>query len=378
MKQSKVSPSDIVLAGRFDDLWVNPTRENVEYLLNQVIKGNNLAKKWMPRLNSKNHNTANVLRKVVGANQRGYRKLIKSTYTVEHKLSYAVENESSHLEELFGDKNVDHPLVNEIDFEKVPSLAMTKYSRAFSRREDTRDRFNDYLENVKNGKAKVNTSTATVRDAKKLSNANDVIAKEIVKRETVGLDINAIVVLDTSASMTWSGDKGIGIPYDNALAIAHAVSTNSTYEKNKVISFSSEPKLMEIKGDTLKEQYDSMYTGDCSNTDLAKVFEILKGLEKYPDYVIVLSDMEFDRGSNTSMKEWKKLLKDNGAETKLIWWNLNQRNRTSPEFNPDGSIFMSGYDVSSLMMLPGVIDTEEFIDKVLAEYKKNLSKKQVF
>ena len=60
---------------------------------------------------------------------------------------------------------------------------------------------------------------------------------------------------------------------------------------------------MTIKGDTLKEKYNSMYTGDCSNTDFGKVMELLKGLKKYPEYLIVLSDMEFDCGSNQSKEE---------------------------------------------------------------------------
>ena len=34
MKQTDVSPADIVLAGRYDDLIYNPTDENLSYFLN--------------------------------------------------------------------------------------------------------------------------------------------------------------------------------------------------------------------------------------------------------------------------------------------------------------------------------------------------------
>lgn len=379
MKQAGNNPKEIVTVGRFDDLWNNPTQQNLEHLLVEVAKGNELAKKWMPRLQSKDKEVAKKIAQAIGLSEKKYRKFIKTDSTVEYKLSYAEQNNGSHLEELFNDKQVVHPLVDEIKFSEVPSLAMTKYIKAFSTRDDLKGRFGEYIEEVKDGKTKINTKTANVRDAQKLATSNvsvasDVVAKEIVKQETDGLALNAIVVLDTSGSMNW-GYGAMGIPYDNAMAVAHAVATNSTYEKNKVISFSSNPRLMEIKGSTLNEQYKSMHTGDVSNTDLGKVFEILKGLKKFPEYVVVLSDMEFDQGSSTSMNEWKQLLKDNGARTKLIWWNFNQQNRTSPEYNPDGSIFMSGYDVRSLMQLPGVIDTDEFIDNILKEYSKKLIKK---
>ena len=53
MKQSKVPFYDIVKAGRYDDLWHIPTNENLNYLRTKLNEGDELAKKWMPRLTGK-------------------------------------------------------------------------------------------------------------------------------------------------------------------------------------------------------------------------------------------------------------------------------------------------------------------------------------
>lgn len=378
MKLSNVNEDMVVLAGRYDDLWKNPTVNNMNKLYKEVKAGNELAKKWMPRLTGKNKLVAKTIAKMWGLSEKEYRKLIKTDSTVEYKLSYAESaGDESLLQDLFNEKNIIHPLVDSIDFEKVPSLAMTKYLRTFSTRSDLRDRFGEYIIGVKDGKAKLNTTTTNVYDAFKVANKSvgidavqDVVSNKIVERETDGIELNCICVLDTSYSM---GNFGRGGIIDKATSIAHALSTNSTYAKNQLISFSSFPQLMKIKGNTLKEQYNSMFTGDCSNTDLGKVFKLLMELKEFPEYVIVLSDMELDRGSSNSYKDWLKLVKQHNAKTKLIWWNLNNRNRTTPEHDEHGNIYMSGFDIQALLMLPEVQGADEYMDKILLNYAKNIN-----
>lgn len=159
------------------------------------------------------------------------------------------------------------------------------------------------------------------------------------------------------------------------MSIAYALSIKSTYAPNQVISFSSNPKLITIKGNTMEEKYMSMYTGDCYNTDFGKVMKLLQGLNKYPEYLIILSDMEFDCGSNQSKEETMKLFKQHGAETKIIWWNLNDRNKTVPEFDEYGNIYLSGYNLQILKLLENGFDMTTYIDKLLEEYKKNIDYK---
>ena len=341
MYLSKVSAENVVKAGRYDDLWHIPTQDNIDYLYGRVVECDELAKKWMPRLTGKDKKVAKALCKMWGIDEKTYRYLIKTDSTVEYKLSYAIEKDGTPLNDLFKKGNYEHPLVNEIDFEQVPSLAMTKYLNCFSTREDIKPRFDEYMQKVKEDKAKVHTTTANVVDAHKVVMQNDwvpqsveenrdILGKKIVEKETIGVEMDAICILDTSGSMGWLGHGDL---IDKATAVAHGLAIHSTYAPNQVISFSSNPHLMTIKGDTLKEQYQSMYTGDCSNTDFGKVMKLLQGLKKYPEWLIVLSDMEFDYGSKQSKEQTMKLFKEYGANTKIIWWNFNDRNKTVPEFD---------------------------------------------
>lgn len=372
MALSGVSTNNIIKAGRYDDLWHIPTASNIEAFKSELLNNNELAKKWAPRLTGKDKRIAKALCKMWGISEKEYRALIKTDKTTEYKLSYAEQKEGTPLNDLFNQGNYKHPLVETINFEQVPSLAMTKYLHAFSTREDIKPRFDEYIQKVKEDKAKVNTSTANVYDGYKTavrgtsSEAKEVIANKIVDNATIGVEMNAICIVDTSGSMGWRNEEDSLLA--RAYSIAYGIATKSTYAPNQVISFSSRPQLMTIKGNTLKEKYQSMYTGDCSNTDFGRVMELLRGLKKYPEYLIVLSDMEFDYGSNQSKKETMKIFKEHGAETKIIWWNLNDRNKTVPEFDEFGNIYLSGYNMQILKLLENKFDMTTYIDKILKDY----------
>lgn len=380
MKLADVEPSDIILAGRYDDLWNIPTNKNLTYLKSSLESKNELAKKWMPRLTTKDKKVAKILCKIWNLTEKEYRSLIKTNKTVEYKLSYAEKQEGTPLNDLFKQGTYKHPLINEINFEQVPSLAMHKYLHTFSTREDLKDRFHEYIEKVKENKAKVNTSTTNVVDAyktatrsvKTVENNADVIAKKTVENATLNVEMNCIPILDTSGSMYWNYN-GLNIG-EKATALAHALATHSTYAQNQVISFSSRPRLITIKGETLKEQYYSMYTGDCTNTDFGAVMDLLSRLDTYPEYLVVLSDMEFDEGSNCSKEKTMKIFKQHGANTKIIWWNFNDRNKTVPEFDEYGNIYLSGYNLQILKLLENKFDMTTYIDKILEDYKKKVGK----
>lgn len=382
MKLAEVDTHDIVTAGRYDDLWHIPTNNNINMLRAFLADNNQLAKKWMPRLTGKDKKVAKAFCKMWNITEKEYRQLIKTDSTVEYKLSYAEKGNGTPLNDLFNKGIYNHPLVDKINFEQVPSLAMHKYLHAFSTREDIKERFSQYIEDVKANKKKVNVTTANVYDAYKTANAGwttqsvekdarEVVANKTVDNATLGVELDAIPILDTSASMGYLGDGDL---IDKATSVAHAIATKSTYAPNQVISFSSRPQLMTIKGDTLKEQYRSMYTGDCSNTDFGKVMELLKGLKKFPEYLIVLSDMEFDYGSRQSKKETMELFKKNGANTKIIWWNFNDRNKTVPEFDEYGNIYLSGYNIQMLKLLENKFDMTTYIDKIIEDYRKKIGK----
>ena len=344
MYMANLLPEEIVKSGRFDDLLFRGNIEDFTYLKSECIKGNELAKKWMPRLNSKNRNIALALCKMFNINEKQYRKLIKCN-TTENKLSR---------------KKTD-----EIIFEQVPSLAMIKYYSRFVRGEDTKKRFEKYLESVKKGEKKLNISTTNVYDIYKnrLKIDADLFFDKLEK-----IEISCVPILDTSGSMCDSNDS-----FGKANSIAHYLAKCSTYANNQVISFSSNPKLMTIRGRNYIEEIRSMYTGDCSNTNFGAVMKILKKLKEFPDYLVVLSDMEFDCGSRQSKDELKRIWKENDCNTKIVWWNFNSRNKTVPEIDEEGNIYISGYSPMMLKFLESGFNGELFLNKLLDEYKKQIN-----
>ena len=58
MKLAEVNEEDIVLAGRFDDLFHIASDECIDKLRLELENGNELAKKWMPRLTGKDKKIA--------------------------------------------------------------------------------------------------------------------------------------------------------------------------------------------------------------------------------------------------------------------------------------------------------------------------------
>lgn len=364
MKQSNVPSPLVAMAGRFDDLIKNPTMPNLNYILSEIMNGNELAKKWMPRLTGKDRKLAKAFCKQFNMTEKEYRAFIKCDTTTEYKLSYAEKQEGTPLNELFNNNEYTHPLVDKINFEHVPSLAMIKYYNLFKTRDDLKDRFQEYLDSVKKGAKKLNVATTTCYDIYKNRHTIDA---DLFFDKLEKIKISCIPILDTSGSMHDNNDS-----FGKAESIAHYLAKCSTYANNQIISFSSEPRLMTIKGDNYMQEIGSMYTGDCSDTDFASVMEILKGLKEFPEYLIVLSDMEFNYGSMQSKNELEQLWKDNNCNTKIIWWNFNSRNTTAPETDDMGNIFLSGYNPMLLKFLESGFDGNAFLKKLLVEYTKNI------
>lgn len=366
MKLSNVSLEDVIKAGRFDDVFAvfGLTREVLDYAKKEIENGNELVKKWMPRYSSQNLLLARKIAKYWGMTKQEYGHFIKCN-TTENKLSR---------------KRTD-----EIVFEHVPSLAMLKYYKRFSTKEDTAARFKAYIEAVKSGKKDLKVATTTVYDIYRNANSID---PDLFFEKIEKISGNWLPIVDTSGSM-WDNNDSIG----KALSVGHYLAKCSNYAPNTVVSFSSHPQLIKlgitpdrhdnywcsplVNGESqYAKEIRSMYTGDCSNTDFGAVMNLLKGLDDVPEYLVVLSDMEFDSGSRQSKQELQKIWKDNGYKTKIVWWSFNNRSTTSPEMietDKYGNIFLSGYSPMLLKFLEAGFDGEKFLNKLLDEYAKAIS-----
>ena len=360
MNMTDCSIEEIVKAGRTDDLFTYLTEERLNWLKAEIENGNELVKKWMPRYSSKRLMLARAIAQRWGMTKQQYGKFIKCN-TVENKLSR---------------KDTDS-----IVFEHVPSLAAIKYAKRFANGEDTKDRYDAYLADVRAGKKELKVSTTNVYDIYK---NRDKIDADLFFEKLEKIAISCVPVVDTSGSMMDSNDS-----FGKALAVGHYLAKCSTYMPNKVVSFSSRPQLITL-GDmggrstrmyhdtssdsTYRKEIASMYTGDCSNTDLAKVMELFAMVDDVPEYIVILSDMEFDCGSKHSKDTLMKIWKEKGYKTKIVWWNFNSRATTCPEIDSEGNIFMSGYNPMLLKFLSTNFNASQFVDKLLTEYKATLEK----
>lgn len=373
MKNAGNTFAEIIMAGRYDDIWAMFRQDRemfhqaLDFLFAEIQKGNELAKKWMPRYSSKNLLVAREIANYWGMNKQQYGHFIKADTTVEQKLSRHNDDE--------------------INFEHVPSLASIKYAKAFATKETLKERYAKYMEAVKAGEKKLNVTTTTPYD---LYKASDNLAEnaDIFFDKLEKIAGSWIPVVDTSGSMQDGNDS-----FGKALSIGHYLAKCSTYAPNKVISFSSRPQLIELGVDKPrsswgysrairqeKSQYakeiNSMYTGDCSNTDFGAVMRLLQQLDRAnaPEYIVVLSDMEFDYGSSMSKDATMALFRQNNFPTKIVWWNFNSRATTCPETDAYGNIFISGYNPMLLKFLEAGFNANTFLDKLLSEYQKYLEK----
>lgn len=353
------SVDEIIKCGRVDDLFYIPTVDfypMLDYLKKEIEAGNQLVKKWMPRYSSKNLMLARAIAEYWNMNKQQYGKFIKCDTTEQH---------------------LSRKETDKIIFEHVPSLAAIKYANRFARGADTVNRYAAYLSDVRANKKDLKVSTTNVYD---IYRNRDKIDADLFFDKLEKISISCIPIVDTSASMLDDNDS-----FGKALAIGHYLAKCSTYCHNKIVSFSSHPQLITLGQDTvcdwgkpialknISSQYakeiDSMYTGDCSNTDFGKVMDMLSKLDdNMPDYLIVLSDMEFDCGSSKSKRDTMKLFKEKGYHTRIVWWNLNSRNITCPEMDNDGNIFISGYNPLLLKFLNTGFDAHAFLNKLLDEY----------
>ena len=300
----------------------------------------------MPRERGGNVDKVKAFRKVFKLSPRQYRKLIANNDTVEYVLS------SGNVVE---------------KYENVPSLAMLKHFNSFIRTD--KENFENYLENVRKGTKKMNTSTMTPYD----------IALKYEKRELSGNDCDLIFeqlpkinfgkiipIVDNSGSMYVSGEMS----YLKARAIGHYVAKNSSYMNNHIITFSSNPKLLELGDNYIKDMEILDSFDDVSNTDFGKVMNLLSNVtEDLPDYLLVLSDMQFDKGSSLSKREAMKILQQRNPNLRIIWWNFNTRRVTFPETDEYGNIFLGGYNPLLLKFLEVGFNGQQLIDNIIENYK---------
>lgn len=346
--------------GRWDDLTVLFNTKVNNDAMATIIQGlesrNGLCAKWMPRKGV----IFNSIRKAMGLTPKSLRKmLVELSNTVEQKMC---ANEWSNIE-----------------YSKVPSLAMGRYSKAFPKHDSLG--FGQYILALKNGETKVNASAVYPYDVVKTLNlGNRELAIEQWKalpNFMEGCTERILPVVDVSGSMGCSVGGNANVTcMDVAISLGLYISERNEGEfKDSFITFSERPELQKLSGD-LFNRYTQLSSSDWGmSTNLESVFKLILGQAKkhnvsqdnMPTKILILSDMEFDqatRQSDSAMKMIRSEYEQHGYTLpSIIYWNIQSRNKNFPvRYDEKGTALVSGLSPSIMKsILIGNIDSPEHI-----------------
>ena len=385
--------------GRWDDLFVfigTPLQNDAlnivkhQLALDVQCKTPSLLAKWMPSENTssaKTRKTAAKVRAYLGMTPKQYRQILS-----------ALRKRINVLERLMSEGRWD-----EIEFDKIPSKAGLKYKNAFARHDIERMKSDkivqSYADFAKDTTTKVNAKALypyevvakacevmgcsygwgySSRPAKSMDDTDRLMVNkywENLEDYFKGKTFNGMAVVDTSASMRGS-DASAPINVAISLGMYCAERANGPFAGHYV-SFSSRPQLITVDGVDFCDKVKRIWqTNLCENTNIEATFDMLLNTaianhctqDDLPQNLIVISDMEFDRGSASSygygyatkpsaqvvtlMERIRAKWAAHGYRMPhLIYWNVQARQDNIPEDIGCGLVsYVSG-------MSPTIFDT---------------------
>ena len=357
-KQVKILKKNMVLIseyGRWDDLLIfigTKVEKTALGLIAGALKAENgLASKWLPRpcvKGSIKKMQVNVLRKYLGLSPKEYRQLLVS-------LSNTVEQAMCS-----GDWT-------NIDYSHVPSKAMSGYMKSFRKHDE--DGFSKYMESLEKGETKINAGAVYPYDIIKSLKEGNVDGADAQWNALPNYLVNnserVLPVVDTSGSMNCLAGKDMSVTcMDVAVSLGLYISERNIGPfKDAFITFSELPKLQVLKG-SLSDRFNQLSRcGWGYNTNLQKVFEVLLKKAKagnvsedeMPTIVMVLSDMQFDCGTNNSWGDNAQAMVEREYSEagykvpKIVYWSLQSTNSDSPvQAHKSGAACVSGFSGSLL------------------------------
>lgn len=354
--------------------WIKTTFIH-DYICMRSGDSISLLAKWMPSENASSKETKRMARQLmqdINIRPKDYRKMLSK---LREKLRVVERDMSA--------KNWSN-----INYESVPSKANLNYANAFYRH-DT-ERRQKYLDSLIKGKSKINSKVLAPYEichsyggsygygVKPYDEALEQMWKALPQYQLN----DVLVIRDGSGSMTdrVSGEVSC---LDVATSIAiYAAEHNSKNWYNKFITFSSNPKFVDMSHcNSLRDKilYCSTFS-ECSNTDIYKTMKLIlntavsKGYKQsqLPKTILIVSDMQFDayeapfwtrrsineHGSfnydktlfETIQNEYKKF---RYRLPKIVFWNVDSRgNKTIPiQQNDYGLTLVSGFSANIFQMI---------------------------
>ncbi|XP_060197035.1 uncharacterized protein LOC132626243 [Lycium barbarum] len=368
----KLDPDYKYLHDRVSDLFANCLKLDLELLETGKLKDISLAAKWCPSLDS-SFDKRTLLCETIA--RKVFPKELYSEYEGIEDAHYAYRvrdrlrkqvlvplRKALELPEVYIGRNDWHS----IPYNRVASVAMKIYKDKFLKHDE--ERFKEYLEKVKQGKAKIAAGALLPHEIIKALNDTDdggQVAELQWKRMVDDLSKkgklkNCLAICDVSGSM-------YGTPIEVSVALGVLVSELSVEPwKGKLITFSANPKLQLVEGEDLRSKVGFVRNMEWGmNTDFQMVFDLIlkvavKGDLKEDEMinkVFVFSDMEFDQASanpwetdyQTIVRKFKKRGYGN-CVPEIVFWNLRDSRATPVPANQKGVALVSGFSKNLLTL----------------------------
>ena len=385
--------------GRYDDLLVlmdtGVEQEAIAYIKRTLEKDMksiqaqdsvSLMAKWLPSVNASSKETVRLAKKIargLGMSDTEYRKMLSS-----------IRGYIKILENNLREKDYSFEYLTQ------PSKALLKYRKAFIRNDG--ERYKEFISLAKTNPAVLNTSTLTpydiagtvIKNSRRLRNETKLSTEEREaldatwnSLETYVNSDNTLAVVDGSGSMYWGAGNVSPIAVAESLGVYYAERNKGAFH-NHFITFSANPQLVEVKGrDICEKLMYAMSFNECSNTNIEKTFDLILNTavknrlkqSDMPSRLIIVSDMEFDRGTNgsdlTNFESAKAKFEAAGYRLpQLVFWNVNSFNRQQPVTKNDrGVTLVSGMSPQIFAMLKeDNLNPYEFMMSVVssARYEK--------
>lgn len=352
--------------GRWDDILVlmgSPLETKVIEMIGEALKaGNGLCAKWMPRQGA----VAAKIRNGLGYSPKYYRKRLV-------ELSKVVET-------LMCKNNWD-----EINFSHVPSVAASRYKKAFYRHTE---KYAEYVAQLTKQIAdptvektvKVNASAIFPHDVlkgrigwygTKMSQTElDLINAQWNALPNYVGDKNVLAIVDVSGSMN-------GLPIEVAVSLGlYFADKNTGKFKDTFLTFSSQPELLYLQGN-INQKIDQMMKSSWNmSTNLHAAFDKILSVakagnvpqEEMPETLFILSDMQFNACvyyDDSAIEMIRRKYEEAGYNLpQVVFWNLRAAGNVPVSMNEKGVALVSGFSPNiAETILAG--DLEEFTPQAM-------------
>jgi len=336
--------------------------------LNDILANASLCAKWCPRKGQK----AIELRKALEMSPKQWRKTIVN-------MSKAI---NPMTESLMCAKQW-----NNINFEHVPSVAATRYRKAFMR--NASESYEAYVARLSKGEAKINADAIFPHDVLgpcfnnycPMQGMSDVERKSIIAQwdalpNFLG-DNSILPMIDVSGSMQVPIGEGSITALQMACSLgAYLADKQKGDFADCFLTFTDKPRLVKDTGDVFSK-IRTMFKDVGYSTNFEGAYqEVLRVAltnnvepDQMPKFLLVLSDMEFNQCTRNGFDRSKQVKLFDAAKAdfeeagyalpKMIFWNLHGRGDqggNSPvTFREDGTALVSGY---SQNILKGILTTD--------------------